>query len=84
MSSSVFSEQLPIHRKKFTSYSHTNYILKRTTPIAEIVLQPGETDAVKWVTFSEVHQMIQRGEVCKVIADQFLRQEEMLRAGQDA
>ena len=58
-------------RDRFAHYDF--YILKRTTPIAEIVLQPGETDAVKWVTFSEVHQMIQRGEVCKVIADQFLR-----------
>lgn len=55
------------------------YCLKRDVPLEQIVLQPGETDGVKWVTFSEVHQMIDRGEVCKIIANQFLRQEKFLQ-----
>ena len=55
------------------------YCLKRDIPLGEIVLQPGETDDVKWVTFEEVHRMIEKGQVCKIIADQFLRQEEYLQ-----
>ena len=55
------------------------YCLKREIPLEDIVLQPGETDAVKWVTFGEVHKMIERGEVCSIIANQFLRQEKYLQ-----
>jgi len=39
------------------------------------VLLPGETDGAKWVTMAQVHEMIRAGEICQVIADQFLRQE---------
>ena len=45
---------------------------------AEIVLQPGETDAAKWVTFPQVHEMIERKQICKVIANQFILQEPKL------
>ena len=55
------------------------YCLKRDIPLAEITLQPGETDDVKWVTFEQVHEMIERGEVCKIIASQYLRQEAYLK-----
>lgn len=55
------------------------YCLKRDIPLEDIILQPGETDAVKWVTFGEVHTMIDRGEVCKIIANQYLRQEKYLQ-----
>lgn len=55
------------------------YCLKRDVPIQQIVLQPGETDDVKWVTFDQVHAMIRRKEICYVIAHQFLRQEKILR-----
>lgn len=48
----------------------------------QIVLQPGETDAAKWVSFEQIHEMIRAGEICKIIAKQFLRQEPMLRARQ--
>lgn len=54
------------------------YCIKRTTPVEELTLLPGETDAAKWVTFAEVHEMIDRKEICKVIANQFLRQKHML------
>ena len=59
------------------------YCLKRQTPIEQIVLQPGETDGAKWVTLEEVHRMIQRKEVCQVIANQFLGQEPLLRQRQE-
>ena len=58
------------------------YCLKRQTPLEEIVLLPGETDDAKWVTLEEVHEMIQRKEICQVIAKQFLCQESLLRQRQ--
>lgn len=54
------------------------YCLKRNIPAEEIVLQPGETDGVKWVTLEEVHRMIQQKQICKIISRQFLRQEQEL------
>lgn len=62
------------------------YCLKRKLPLEQVVLQPGETDDVRWATYEEVHRMIEAGMICKVIAGQFLRQEAMLqaRSGQSA
>lgn len=54
------------------------YCLKREIPISEIVLQPGETDGVMWASFSQVHAMVESGQICKIIGKQFLRQEQML------
>ena len=59
------------------------YCLKNNTPLEQIVLLPGETSDVKWVTFKEVHQMIRRKQICRIIARQFLRQERMLRDRQE-
>ena len=56
------------------------YCLKKKVPLESVVLQPEETDDVRWVTFDEIHTMIERGQICKIIAAQFLRQEPMLRA----
>ena len=58
------------------------YCLQRSVPLTQIVLQPGETDGAKWVTFSEVHEMIRKKQICKTIANQFLRQEPLLLAKQ--
>ena len=55
------------------------YCLQRQTPIEDIVLLPGETDGAKWVSFAQVHQMIRRKEICRIIAGQFLRQEKILK-----
>ena len=60
------------------------YCLKKNISLDQIVLLPGETDAVKWVTFEEMHEMIQKGEVCRIIARQFLRQESYLRSRQQS
>lgn len=54
------------------------YCLQRDVPIEQIVLQPGETDGAKWVSFDQVHEMIRTGQICKIIANQFLRQEPLL------
>ena len=62
--------------------SHTLYdfyALKRKTELKDIVLLPGETDDVKWATFNEVHAMIRRRQICRIIAGQFIKQEPMLR-----
>ena len=63
---------------KDRNFHYDYYCLKRNTPIEEIVLLPGETDAVKWVTYAQVHEMIEKKEICKVIAGQFRRQEHFL------
>ena len=60
------------------------YCLRRQTPVEEIVLLPGETDGVKWVSFSDVHDMIRRREICRIIANQFLKQEKLLKLKQIA
>ena len=54
------------------------YCIHRETPLEQIVLLPGETDDAKWVTLEEVHDMIDRKEICQVIANQFLCQEPLL------
>lgn len=56
------------------------YCLESHTPVEDVVLLPGETDDVKWVTFPQVHEMIARKEICDVISRQFLRQEAELLA----
>lgn len=58
-------------------YDH--YCLKRSVSLSEIILQPGETDAVMWASFSKIHRMIRSGEICRIIGNQFLHQEQALR-----
>ena len=60
------------------------YTLIRSTPLEEVKLLPGETDAVQWVTFSQVHQLIREKAICRVIARQFLHQEKMIPGWQNA
>lgn len=65
-------------------YTHYDfYCLKRDIPISQVVLLPGETDAVCWASFARVREMIAEGLICKIIAKQFLRQEADLIARQD-
>ena len=63
-------------RDKNTFYDF--YCLRRETPLEEIRLLPGETDGAQWVTFAQVHRMVESGQICRIIADQFLRQEPLL------
>ena len=60
------------------------YCLRRATPLEEIVLLPGETDGVRWVSLEEARSMVASGEICRVIGRQFLRQEPELIRRQDA
>lgn len=75
-------ELLECTRDNIAFYDH--YCLRRDIPLEEIVLLPGETDAVRWATFDEIHGMIERKEICAVIARQFRRQEHLLLEKQDA
>lgn len=75
-------ELLRTVRDRNTFFDH--YCLKRQVPLEEIVLLPGETDAVQWVTFEQIHRMIEDGQICNVIARQFLAEEENLRSRQTA
>lgn len=60
------------------------YCLKRSTPLKEIVLLPGETDDVQWASMAKVRKMVKTGEICKIIGRQFLRQEKTLLLRQSA
>ena len=75
-------EFLGSDRNKHAHYDF--YCLKRQTPMQDIVLLPSETDGAKWVSMDAVHEMIRKKQICRIIANQFLRQEPMLRARQTA
>ena len=60
------------------------YCLRRTTPLNQIVLLPGETDGVRWASFFEIHELIRTRQICRIIANQFLRQEPDLKKRQTA
>ena len=75
-------EFLSTTRDSHCFYDH--YCVKAPVSLDQIVLQPGETDAVKWVDFETVHHMIERREICAVIAGQFLTKEKELRKRQIA
>ena len=55
------------------------YCLKRRVNLKDIVLLPGETDAVQWASYGKIHWMIRSGRICRIIGHQFYRQEKMLR-----
>ena len=54
------------------------YCLCCKTPLSEIRLLPGETDDVMWADFQQVHEMVKSEQICRIIGDQFLKQEPML------
>lgn len=56
------------------------YCLKWPVHLKDIVLLPGETDAVQWVSYGKLNWMIRTGRICKIIARQYKRQESMLKA----
>ena len=60
-------------------FAHYDFYCVRRSSDTKITLQPGETDAYQWVTFARVHQMIKDKQICKVIAQQFVRQEAQLQ-----
>ena len=60
-----------------TFYDH--YALKRKICLRDIVLLPGETDAVQWASFSKIRWMIRTGKICKIIGHQFFRLEKELK-----
>ena len=62
-----------VERDGKTFYDH--YCVKADVPLEKIVLLPGETVDAKWVTLPQIHEMIDRKQICHVIAAQFLRQE---------
>ena len=58
------------------------YCLRRYVPIEQIVLQPGETDGARWVSFEEAQAMVENKEICAIIGRQFLRQAPKLKERQ--
>ncbi len=59
------------------------YCLHNETPLEKIVLQAGETTDAKWVSFAQIHRMIDDHEICSIIASQFLQHEQLLMQRQD-
>lgn len=72
-------EFIPLPGDRDSHIFYDFYCLKRNLSLSEIVLQPGETDDVMWASFDEVHGMIRDRKICRIIADQFLRQEPILK-----
>ena len=70
-------ELLDSARDRNTFYDF--YCLERPVSLKEIKLLPGETDAVQWASYGKIHWMIRTGKICRIIANQFLRQEKMLK-----
>lgn len=73
-------ELIATEREGNMHYDH--YCLHRTTPLEQIVLQPGETDDARWATFDEIRALIEEKKICYVIGRQFKRQEKTLRSKQ--
>ncbi len=70
-------ELLDTDRDRNIFYDH--YCLKRQVPIRDIVLLPGETDAVQWASYGKIRWMIHTEKICKIIAHQYFRQEPELK-----
>lgn len=70
-------EYLDTDRDRNVFYDH--YCIQRRVWLKDIVLLPGETDDVMWASFGKIHWMIRTGKICRIIANQFLRQEKALR-----
>lgn len=75
-------EFLSTTRDAHCFYDH--YCLRADVPLEQVTLLPGETDDVRWVSMAEVHGMIARGEICRIIAQQFLAEEPQLQKRQNA
>lgn len=73
-----------LHTTRDSNCFVDHYCLHRDVPLEQIKLLPGETDDVKWVSFATVHQMIEQGDICRIIADQFLLLENELLKRQTA
>ena len=69
-------ELLSTERDRIAFYDH--YCLKRKMPVQDVVLLPGETDGVQWVSMEQVKRMIEKREICAVIGRQFLQLEPQL------
>lgn len=69
-------------RDDWAFYDH--YCLCRHTPLSQIVLQAGETDDARWATFEQIRGLIDAGQICDVIARQYLEEEPGLRLRQSA
>ena len=70
-------ELLDSDRERNIFYDH--YCLRKAVKIKDVTLLPGETDDVMWASFGKVRWMIRTGKICKIIGNQFFRQEKQLR-----
>ena len=70
-------ELLATDRDKNMFYDH--YCLRRAVGLKDIVMLPGETDGVQWASMERVREMVKSREICKIIGNQFRRQEKDLR-----
>ena len=70
-------ELLSTQRDRNTFYDF--YCLKRQVRLKDIRLQPGETDDVMWARFGKVRWMVRTGKICRIIGNQFHKQEQDLR-----
>lgn len=82
---SAGEEEFRLLTQETERYTHYDfYCLHKNVPVEDVVLQPGETDGVQWATIAQVHQMIADKQICKIIARQFRKQEQLLLQVQSA
>ena len=55
------------------------YCLQRRVALKDIVLLPGETDGVMWAGYGKIHWMIRAKKICRLIANQYRKQEAELK-----
>lgn len=55
------------------------YCLKRRMRLSDIRLQEGETDGCMWAGYGKIRWMIRSGRICRIIGNQFQRQEPLLK-----
>ena len=63
--------------------AHYDFYCLHRDSSTPVILQKGETDDYQWATFAQVHELIAQKKICKVITNQFLRQEPQLLAVQN-
>ena len=74
------AEEFELIDRGMDSCTHYDfYCIRKPVSLEKIVLLPGETDGVMWADYEKIHRMIDSGEICEIIAGQFIRQEAMLR-----
>lgn len=68
-----------LYSDRDTNTFYDFYCLRRQVSLKDIVLLPSETDGVMWASFGKIRWMIRARKICRIIAEQYRRQEPELK-----